>query len=150
MQRGSLICATLLLTACAKPQDSAQPPDSTASAVTPTSLGDVAGRWHVRGYNAAGDSIVGYEMTATADTAGWTITFPGRAAMPMRVALVSGMIRTEAGPYESVLRRGVQVRTEGMLRLEGDSLVGSTIAHYAGAGADSVLNIRAVGKRAAP
>lgn len=150
MHRGKLICAALLLTACSKPQDSAQNPDSTAGAVAPMSLSAVAGKWHVRGYNTAGDSIVGYELMATADTTGWTITFPGRAPMPVRVSLAGDMIRTEAGPYESALRRGVQVHTEGTMRLAGDSLFGSTIAHYATTGADSVLHIRAVGRRVAP
>lgn len=151
MHRGKLICAALLLTACSKPQNSAQNPDSTAGAVAPIkSLSAVAGKWHVRGYNTAGDSIVGYELTATADTTGWTITFPGRAPMPVRVSTEGDMIRTEAGPYESALRRGVQVRTEGTMRLAGDSLFGTTIARYATTGADSVLHIRAVGRRVAP
>lgn len=151
MHRGSLICAALLLTAaCSKPQDSAQRPDSAAGAVAPVSLGAFAGRWNVRGHNPAGDSIVGYVLTATADTAGWTMTFPGRAPVPIRVSVAGDMIRVEAGPYESALRRGVQVRTEGTMRIVGDSLVGETVARYATTGADSVLNIRAVGRRVAP
>ena len=39
-------------------------------------------------------------------------------------------IITDAGPYESVLRKGVQVNTRVVSRLRGDKLVGTTTAHY--------------------
>jgi hypothetical protein len=148
MHRSSLICATLLIVACSKPQDSATRADTTAAPAL-FSLSSAAGQWNVKGYNAAGDSIVGYVLTATNDTTGWTITFPGRPAMPMRVSVVGDAIRTTAGPYESVLRPGVQVRTEATMRMNGDSIYGNTVAHYAGTGPDTMLNIRAVGRRVA-
>jgi hypothetical protein len=55
---------------------------------------------------------------------------------------------TEAGPYESVLRQGVQVTLRGVLRHQGDRLVGTTVAHFSGSGADSVLRVRTEATRA--
>jgi hypothetical protein len=108
----------------------------------------MAGTWNVRGLNEAGDSIVGYRLVATSDTTGWTIAFPNRDPLPVRIVAVAGdSIVTDAGPYESVLRPGVQVTTHGVFRMRGDTLVGTTVARYTPAGADSVLVVRSVGTR---
>jgi len=100
--------------------------------------------------NEARDStLVTYQLTATADTSGWTITFPNRKQpIPARVVAVAGdSLVMEAGPYESVLRRGVQVTTHGVLRLENGKLVGQTVAHYRTARPDSVRTIPMEGTR---
>jgi hypothetical protein len=44
-------------------------------------------------------------------------------------------------PFESVLRKGVQVSTTSVLRKQGDKLVGITVAHYKTKGADSVTRL---------
>ncbi len=136
---GSLV---LVLAACARPEPAppAEEPASPAAAF--------AGTWQVRGYNEAGDSIVAYQVTATADTAGWVTVLPGREPVPTRVVLMDGdSVVTEAGPFESVLRPGVQVSTRSVMRLQGDALVGTTTARYSTAGADSVATIRLQGTR---
>jgi hypothetical protein len=138
-----LCCATVLLISCGKAADT---PRSESPATTTAS--GFAGMWHVRGYNHAGDSIVGYDLTAGADTSGWTITFPNRPPIAVRVVAMTGdSVVTEAGPYESVLRPGVQVSTRAVFHLQGDTLVGQTLAHYATTGADSVLAIASKGTR---
>ena len=73
-------CAALVLSACAKNQDQGSDRDTTpvAASQAPVSLDAFAGRWRVRAFNDAGDSIVGYELHATSDTAGWTLVFAGR------------------------------------------------------------------------
>jgi hypothetical protein len=55
---------------------------------------------------------------------------------------------TDTGPYESVRRKGVQVTTNTVFRLEGDSLVGISVARYATKGVDSVMRFRVTGSRA--
>jgi hypothetical protein len=45
---------------------------------------------------------------------------------------------TEAGPYESFILKGVQVRTRTVNRLQNGKLVGTLEAHYARGGRDSV------------
>lgn len=115
----------------------------------PIALADVAGKWSVRVMPESGDStLLTYELVATADPSGWTLNFPKRPPVPARVTAAGDSIVTEAGPYESVLRKGVQVTTSGVMRLVDGKLVGTTTAHYATSGADSVLNLRFEGTRA--
>ena len=62
--------------------------------------------------------------------------------MPVRVTVDGDSIMTASGPYESVLRKGVQVTTQSVLRRQDGKLVGMTIARYQGAAADSVVRLR--------
>jgi hypothetical protein len=50
-------------------------------------------------------------------------------------------------PYESVLRKGVKVTTQGVMHLTGGKLVGNTTAHYATTKPDSVAHLRMEGTR---
>ena len=120
------------------------------AAPAPISLADVAGKWAVRTMAESGDStLLSYEMVAGADTSGWSFLFPNRKPVPMRVVAVAGdSIVTEAGPFESVLRKGVQVRVVNVTRLQDGKLVGATTARYATRGPDSVAHLRFEGTRA--
>ena len=89
-----------------------------------------------------------YVLTATGNTAGWTITFPGRAPIPTKVTVDGDSIMLAAGPYPSVRRKGVQVTTYSIARLQSGRLNGSTTAHYKVRSADSVLVLTTSGDRA--
>jgi hypothetical protein len=127
-----------------------------AAAPTPTppppaaiSLKDVAGKWEMKTMNENGDStLLKYELIAKADPAGWELHFPKRKPIKPHVTVGGDSIILDAGPYESLLRKGVQVTTHGVARLKDGKLVGSTVAHYATKGADSVLNLKLEGTRA--
>ena len=142
-----LACAAVLV-ACAgsekAPSDSAAAVPAPAAAPTTLSLADLAGKWtqKVRAENS--DSVlVTAEVVATPDPSGWTIALPGRPVMPVRITVAGDSLLVATGPYESVLRKGVQVTTSGVMRLQDGKLVGITTAHYAGAtGADSVARLR--------
>lgn len=145
----ALGCAAVLV-ACAKKD---QPPatDSTAMMTPPAAtMADMAGKWTVQVMPAGKDTtILTYELNATGDTSGWTLTFTGRDPIPLRVTPMAGdSVVTEAGPYESALRKGVQVWTHNVMRVEGGKLVGTTVAHYATTSADSVVNLRSSGTKA--
>ena len=149
-----LSCCIALVVACARTDqdaatDTAAGATETASGAT-ISLADLAGRWNVAATPVSGDTTsTRYVLTATGDTTGWTITFPNRDPIPMRVVAVAGdSVELTAGPYESVRRRGIQVTTHSILRKEGDRLVGVTHASYATSGADSALTLRTEGTRA--
>jgi hypothetical protein len=145
MRSVAIACCVALLVSCKKADN---PPSQTAMASATVSLSNFAGTWRVRGFNERGDSLVGYQLIATADPTGWKIVFPNRSPIPVRLVAVAGdSVVTESGPYESVLRKGVQVRTRAVFRLQGDKLVGTTVAHYATSGPDSVLHIRSEGTR---
>ncbi len=155
MHRLALCCCVAVLLACSQSKD--QPPkdameDATAAPATPApiALADFAGKWNVRVTPEGGDSaVLNFEMVATGDTAGWTFNFPKRSPVPIRVVAVDGdSVVTEAGPYESVLRKGVQVTTRTVNRLQDGNLVGTTTARYKTSGPDSVLSLRFEGTRA--
>jgi hypothetical protein len=125
-------------------------PEVAAPAPAPVSLAQVAGKWDVKVTNEAGDSaLTQYVLTATADKSGWSIKFPNGLVVPMRVTSVEAdSITTAAGPYSSVLRKGVKVSTEGTFRLQDGKIVGITTAHYTVSTPDSVLHLKMAGTRA--
>lgn len=159
LQRSTSIAVCLcaaVLAGCAKKDNAAVDTTSTIASSTaittapaPLNLADVAGKWNVRAVPATGDTTAtAYELTATSNTSGWTIKFPGRAPIPASVSVDGDSITIDAGPYPSVRRKGVQVTTNGVIRLQGGSLVGSTTAHYNVKTADSVLVLNSTGTRA--
>lgn len=119
-----------------------------APAPTPISLTDVAGRWNVQS-TAPGDTApVNYVLTATGTRSGWTITFPNRRPIPARIVEVAGdSIIMEAGPFNSVRRPGVQVRSRQVFRIQDGRLVGTVEARYA-RGPDTLVILRTEGTRA--
>lgn len=127
--------------ACAKAPDPPPPPP-------PFSLADVAGTWRMRALPASGDTtLVEYEINGTADPSTWMITLPDRAPMPLRVSVAGDSMTAEAGPYESVLRKGVVVMTKVVSRLQDGKMVGTFTAKYATRMVDSVLTGRVEGTR---
>ena len=149
------VCLSVaVLAGCAKKDDAAV--DTMASdtagvpAAAPINLADVAGRWNVRAVPVSGDTTpTNSVITATANTSGWTITFPGGKPIPMRVTVDGDSIMSETGPYASVRRKGLQVVTNGVMRLQGGNLVGTTTAHFQKTKtADSVLVLNTTGTRA--
>jgi hypothetical protein len=153
------LCAAVLA-GCAKKDNAAvdttgaMASSSTTTTATPApapvNLADVAGKWNFRSVPTSGTdtSATTYVLTATSNTSGWTITFPGRKAIPVKVTTDADSITIDAGPYPSVRRKGVQVTTHSVNRLQGGSLVGSTTAHYKVKTADSVLTLTNTGTRA--
>ena len=150
--RARCLCwCTPALLACTPPATERAPDSATIRPVakTPLTLGDVAGRWRVRAMNYRGDSLTVYELAAAGDTTGWSITFPNRPALPLQIIAVAGdSIVTETGPYPSVLRSTIAVRSlRTVHRLEGEELVGSFTARYQTTEPDSVLHGVHVGTR---
>ena len=139
-----LACATVLA-GCSKADDrtvgEATLRDSmeTEAPAATISLSDVAGKWKIHSTDADGGNPVDAELLATADTSGWTLKGPRGKFIPVRVVAVAGdSIITEAGPYESFILKGVQVRTRNVSRLQDGKLVGTLEAHFARDGRDSV------------
>lgn len=161
--RIAICCCAAVLAGCAKKEsasaDSTSAMASSTSSTTATSttttpaplnLADVAGKWNMRSVPMSGDtSATTYVLTATANTSGWSMKFPGRATpVPVKVSVDGDSIMLAAGPYSSVRRKGVQVTTYGVARLQNGSIVGSTTAHYKVKTADSVLVLSMTGTKA--
>ncbi len=127
----------------------AAPAPEAPAGPAPIALEDLAGKWSMRTMNESGDStLLTYELVATADPSGWTFNFPKRPPVPARVVTDGDSLVMEAGPYESLLRKGVQVTTRSVSRLQDGKLIGATTAHYTTTGPDSVLHLRFEGTRA--
>jgi len=152
MRSLAVVSIVALLCACVKSETSTPAADTSTAAMAPApapaaapaaapiSLKTVSGRYHVTSRGQNGDtSVVTYELNATGDTTGWTITYPNRPAVPVRIVSVEGdSIVTETGPFTSVRRSGVPVTTRTTYRWENGQLVGTTVAHYAVKGPDTV------------
>lgn len=138
-----LIALALLVVACEgkpKPQAAESAPPAAAPAPAPApafNLADAAGTWD---YVAkSGDTVlVKAVLTASADANAWTLAFEGRKPIPLKVTVSGDSLLTSAGPYPSVLRKGVQVTTDGSVRMSNGKLVGTSVAHYSVKTADSV------------
>src|SRR5918996_216934 len=108
----AVVCGILLI-GCAREEPAEEETmleDTTAMAGI--ALADVAGTWTVNATTETGQTVPQYDLIATSDQSGWEIRFPDRDPIPVRVVEVAGdSIVVEAGPYESVLRAGVQVWT---------------------------------------
>lgn len=150
MRRSLLLSVAVLSVACAKKEaapaaDTAAAPAATPVAAAPApavSLADVAGKWEYTAKSATGDTVlVTAEMVASADANGWTMTFKGRKPQPLKVTVSGDSLMTMMGPYESVLRKGVMVTTEGSMRMVNGKLEGHSVAHYSTTGADSVRHL---------
>ena len=149
------LCAAVL-TGCAKKDNAAvdtmamASSTETTTAPAPVNLADVAGKWNMRSVPATGadTSATTYVLTATSNTSGWTITFPGRKPTPVQVRTDGDSVMIDAGPFPSARRKAVQVTTNSVSRLQGGNFVGTTTAHYKVKTADSVLTLTTTGTRA--
>ncbi len=156
MRRLALYCCTIVLAGCGGSKD--QPPaeemaaDTTAApaAPAPIALSDVAGKWKVNVMSESGDTTYfTFEMVATADTSGWAFHFPKGKPVPVRVVAVEGdSVVTEAGPFQSNIRKGVQTTARTVNRVQDGKLMGMTTARYKVKGPDTVSTYRFEGTRA--
>jgi hypothetical protein len=151
------LCLSVAVVACMKSGD--KPVDTTAVApaggpMTPAptmlTLSSVAGTWHIVSTPTEGGDTSSTKSTlmATSDTTGWTLNFAGRKPVPLHVMTSGDSLIATSGEYESVRRKGVTVTTTSVYRLQGDKLVGSTVAHYNTKGQDSVLHLQSMGTKA--
>lgn len=146
MRRAAMMVAVVLSTACAK---SETPPAAEMTAAPSLNLADLAGTWNSQTTAAGSDSVIVMStIMASADPMAWTITLPGRDPIPFTVTVSGDSLITGSGPYESVLRAGVQVTTTGVLHLVDGKLTGPMVAHYTTTGADSTLNLWTTATRA--
>lgn len=145
MRRVLPLCAFIVL-ACSGAEKS--PAADSAGAVRALTAADITGEWTQESTAEGSDTVITTVLNFTGDPSGWTVTITGRPALPARATFEGDSVTTIVGPFESVLRKGVQVTTTNVARLVDGKLVGRSIARYAGvATADSVLRLRTVATR---
>lgn len=142
--RIALMAMLGLVLACSKANDAPNPEAAAVAVATPApvDLASLAGTWTMHTMPDGRDTVITSEITATGTTEGWTMTIAGRAPVPVRVQVDGDSIMTETGPFPSVLRPGVMVTTSSVYHLVDGKLVGTMVARYQGAGADSVMTGR--------
>jgi hypothetical protein len=151
----ALIISAPIVVACsskdAPPTPPAPPaaPSAQTSMRAPIDLASIAGKWNFKVMGETNDSVLTtYTLVATTDTAGWVMTLPKRKPLTLHVAISGDSVMLRSPEYQSVLRRGLKVNTTSVLRVSGEKLVGNSVAHYAIATHDSVLEFRSVGMKA--
>lgn len=99
----------------------------------PAKHAEFAGNWAVKAMVGPKDSVVvTYVLHATSTEQGWTIRFPKRTAIPVRIVTMGGdSVVADAGPYASVLRASVTVTTRTITHIKGNTLSGTASAKYA-------------------
>ena len=136
--------AGMALALCAGAAAAQQPPAKPKA----ISLADVAGKWMLRATDLDGSNPVEIMLTATADSSDWLLVSANRPPIHERIIAVAGdSIVTEAGPYESFLLKGVQVRQRDVYRLAEGKLVGTLYGTYALPRGDSTTVRRIEGTR---
>jgi hypothetical protein len=154
--RVALLGSTILfVAACAKKEE---PAKDTSAAMSPApapapaptmALADVAGKWQFASTPMAGKdtSPTKFVLTATADTTGWTMTFPDKQVVPLKVSVSGDSVQLVSGEFNSQRRKGMKVKTETSLRMQDGKLAGMTTAHYMTKGADTTLQLKSEGTK---
>lgn len=158
-QVAALTCSALIAAGCAK-KESAPATDSAAGALAPApapmptttpapiAVADLAGKWNIVAVPTTGDTTPTTSVLEITAPDQWTQHFSNGQVVKAKIVLAGDSVVTDAGPYPSVRRKGVKVTTHGVVRKQGDKLVGTTVAHYQVKTADSVVTLRVEGTRA--
>jgi len=144
MSRAALLAVLVVSLACSKKDDASSTPVASA----PPGM-NLAGTWSVQVKPEDRDTtLLIYMLTATNQSTGWKMTLPNREPMDIRILSMSAdSIVMENGPFESALVPGAQVSTHTAAHMQGDTLVGRTIAHYKVNRPDSVRILRTIATR---
>ena len=158
MRRLTFACAwcTAALVACTssgKPSaadttaaNATPPAAATPAPPPPLALSALEGKWTLKVMNMAGDSALLTEtLNATGTDTGWTLVRGGGKRPPdkARPSVSGDSLMVDVGPTSSILRKGVNVATHSVLRMQDGNLVGMATAHYLGTKtADSVRQFK--------
>jgi glucose/arabinose dehydrogenase len=160
--RVAIACSAMLfLAGCAKSEQAAKdsasaaatmaaPAPAPAPAPTPPSLSpsDLAGKWQMQSVPETGKDTTPtkFVLTSTSDSTS-VVAFPSGVKVKQHLSISGDSVIAKSDVFPSQRRKGVKVQTEVVLRLQNGKLVGTTVAHYTHAGADSVLRLRTEGTK---
>jgi glucose/arabinose dehydrogenase len=139
MRRALALCA-IAVVACSKADQKADTTPPAAATPTPApaaapaiALADVAGTWEGQVMPVGKDTVVATAtLTNTATMDGWKMKLSNGANPAVKVESVAGdSIIATAGPFASAVRKGQQVTTHSIIRLQDGKLVMTTHAKYA-------------------
>lgn len=150
MRRAVLLGLAVVFATCSRADS--PPATDTAMAMTEapaaTSLASFAGMWDVNVMPEGSDSVVTTHVLNVTDTAAWRLEFSDRQGAAVRVTGMRGdTVLAEAGPFESGVRRGMQVRTTNSYWLQDGKIMGRTTARYETTGPDTLRLFHSVGTK---
>lgn len=148
--RPAILAALVLAVACAKTETPAT--DSPAAAAPPPApaaltAADVAGTWEAEGMPMDKDTVV-VRFTMTTDSTAQkstTVFASGDRITSTSNAMMGDSLVSTAGPFKSQVRKGQQVTTRVVLRMQDGKLVGHSHSKYAN-GDSTVYRITATKK----
>lgn len=124
MSRSRIAVPLVLCVACGAPAEPPPPPPP------PPTYADFAGAWDAVSTLDGVAEPVQSHLASTPAGGGWTMSFEGREAVPMRVSLVGDSLVLISEPYESVLRPKVMVQVRIASVLVAGAITGKLIATY--------------------
>jgi hypothetical protein len=132
MRSAIVLCSLCFLASCSKTDGhSGRSPSAetgmagaadTAATSPAASLNAVAGKWQTRAISEAGSTLGTAELKATADTTGWTLTFPKQKPIPLQVVAVGGDSIVTAAQYQDFENKKAQIRNRAVLRFQGEKM----------------------------
>ena len=157
MRSATVLCSLCFLASCSKTDGhSGRSPSAetgmagaadTAATSPAASLNAVAGKWQTRAISEAGSTLGTAELKATADTTGWTLTFPKQKPIPLQVVAVGGDSIVTAAQYQDFENKKAQIRNRAVLRFQGEKMEGTLESHILANGSDSLIHARVEGTR---
>jgi hypothetical protein len=100
-------------------------------AAAPAIPAGAVGTWDGKSMIGPKDSVITQSTTVIAADGKVTVTLQGRAAMPAKVLAAGGdSVTWEIGPYESVLKKGMQATTRSTSHYKGNTATGTFEAKY--------------------
>jgi hypothetical protein len=135
--RRHLVLAVFAVAACAKTETPADTAAAAAPAPPPApaaiTAADLTGTWEMKTMPMDRDTVVATSETMmTGTTEGWTMKLPGNASpIPIKVVSIAGdSVVSEAGPFNSAVRRGQKVTIHTIQHLKNGQITGVLHAKY--------------------
>jgi hypothetical protein len=157
MRSKIVLCSLFFLAGCSKTENQAagssgagtsrEDAGDTAATSPRALLAAVAGKWQTKAISEAGATLGTAELKATADTTGWTLTFPKQKPIPLQVVAVGADSVVTAAQYQDFENKKAQIRNRAILRFQGDKMVGTLESHILVGGSDSLIHAQVEGTR---
>lgn len=123
--------AVAALPAALAAQGTKAPQKAAAPAAAPTIPAAAVGTWDGKSMVGPKDSVITNSTTVITADGKVTVTLQGRPTMQAKVIAAGGdSVTWEIGPYESVLKKGLQATTRSTSHYKGNMSTGTFDAKY--------------------
>ena len=145
MRVPAALCCLALLVACAPAEP--EPAADAAVAAPALALADFAGTWQLTTALTGVETPVMSQISGTAAGTDWTMALEGRDPIALQVSVVGDSLISESSEYESILRKGVMVRTRTAGAMSNGMMQGTITATYRTAAGDELVTGTFTGSR---